>query len=65
MAYRRELLERPLVVLDAEKLLGMRQMAKVAAGRAGAASNDLSGSGSEVPRAQMSRLFSKIGTIET
>lgn len=59
----REFPEQPLVALEAEKLLGLRQLAKVSTRRAIGASRDPAGSADEItdPRAEMSRLFSKIG----
>jgi len=63
MAHNRELSEKPLVSLEAGKLLGMRQVAKVSAGRADGTSRDPAGStgGAADSRADMSRLLSKIG----
>jgi hypothetical protein len=65
MAHNRELSEQPLVFLEAGKLLGMRQLAKVSAGRADGATRDPGGSaGAGVDsRANMSRLLSKIGEV--
>ena len=66
MANNRELSEKSLVSLEAEKLLGLRQLARVSARYANGASRDLGGSANGItdPRADMSRLFSKIG-VET
>ena len=63
MADDRELSAQPLVALDAGKLLGMRHLAQVSARRAGDKSRDLnkSAGGASESRADMSRLFSKIG----
>jgi hypothetical protein len=63
MTHNREFSDKPLVALEAGKLLGMSQLAKVSAGRADGASRDPAGSGGGVAdsRAEMSRLFSKIG----
>lgn len=63
MVHNREFSENPLVSLEADKLLGMRQVAKVSARRADGASRDPNGSagGAVDSRAKASRLLSKIG----
>jgi len=55
MAHDRELSEQPLVVLDADKLFGMRQIAPVSV------TADSGDRGGMASRAQTSRLLSKIG----
>ena len=66
MAHNRQFSEKPLVSLEAGKLLGMRQVAKVSAGSADGASRDPGGSadGAADSRVKMSRLLSKIGDFE-
>ena len=64
MANEHELLGKPLVSLEAGKLLGMRQIAKVSAGSSDDASRD-GADGAAVSRVEMSRTLSKIGTETT
>ena len=66
MARNRNLSGKPLVCLEAGKLLGMRQVAKVFAGRADGAARDPAGSagGAADSREKISRLLSKIGDPE-
>ena len=64
MANNREFSGKPLVSLEAGKLLGMRQVAEVSTGHADGASRDRAGStgGAADSRAGTSRLLSKIDT---
>jgi hypothetical protein len=60
MAHNRGLSEQPLVSLEAGKLFGMRQLAKVSAGRADGAAGGSAGAGVD-SHADVSRLLSTIG----
>lgn len=66
MVRNREFSGQPLVALEAGKLLGMRQLAQVSAGRGDGAARYPGGSAGDAAesRADMSRLFSKIGVSE-
>jgi hypothetical protein len=64
MVRNREFSDKPLVALEAGKLLGMRQVAKVSAGRVDSALRDPGGSAGGASRAETSRLLSKIGEVD-
>ena len=63
MVRNREFSDKPLVALEADKLLGMRQLAQVSTRRADGAARYPGGSAGDAAksRADMSRLFSKAG----
>ena len=66
MAHSRERVEQPLVLLETDKLLGMRQFAKASSpgGEGLKRGLEASAAGAAVSRAETSRLLSKIGPPE-